>query len=266
MIRYLSSEFRNNYREVVVKKTSGKEIVSILIVEDSPTQAQELKYILEEKGFHVHTASNGMEALDRLNDDIPSIVVSDIVMPEMDGYQLCKAIKTSKKTEYVPVLLLTTLSEPEDIIKGLECGADGFMTKPYDEEDLISKVNYILINASLRKNKVTEMGIEIVFAGQRRFITSSRIQILDLLLSTYENSVRKARELAKTVRELKSANETIKELKGLIPICAICKKVRNDQGYWEQIETYIRDHSEADITRGYCPECMKRLYPKYKKT
>ena len=253
------------FREMNMKEAREKGETKILIVEDSPTQAEQLKYILEEQSFFVEIAKNGMEALDYLDSHAPIFIVSDIVMPEMDGYQLCKKIKSNERTKFIPVMLLTTLSDPEDVIKGLECGADGFMTKPYDEETLISRINYILLNAEVRKNTTTEMGIEIVFSGKKHFITSTRIQILDLLISTYENAIRKTRELEKTVKELRSANETIKTLKGLIPICAECKKVRDDKGYWQQIEIYIRDHSDADFTHGFCPDCIKKLYPDYHK-
>jgi len=248
-----------------MKETTEKDKYEILIVEDSPTQAEELKYILETKCFNAQITKNGMEALDYLEGHMPSIIISDIIMPEMDGYQLCKKIKSDSRMKHIPVMLLTTLSEPEDVIKGLDCGSDSFMIKPYDEEVLISRINYILLNAEVRKNTTTEMGIEIVFAGKKHFITSTRIQILDLLISTYENAIQKARELENTVKELVSAHETIKTLNGFIPICAMCKKVRDDQGYWQQIELYIRNHSEADFTHTYCPECVNKLYNKYQK-
>jgi DNA-binding response OmpR family regulator len=186
-------------------------------------------------------------------------------MPEMNGYEFCKKIKSDEKLRNIPIILLTMLSEPEDVMKGLESGADNFMTKPYDEELLMARIHYVLINVELRESRTNEMGIEIMFAGKKHFITSNRIQILDLLISTYENAIQKTREPEKTIMELTHANETIKTLKGLIPICASCKKVRNDAGYWEQIEMYIREHSEAEFTHGFCPDCMKKLYPKHAK-
>ena len=246
--------------EIIRQKGETK----VLIVEDSTTQAKLLKYVLEKHGFKVAVAYNGKEALNLLADYTPALIISDIVMPVMDGYSLCESVKRDKKLNGIPVLLLTTLSEPEDVIKGLESGADSFITKPYDDVALISRINYILLNGEMRNDEsATEMGIEIVFAGKKHFVTSSRIQILDLLISTYENAVQKARELEKTVIELKRANDTIKSLKGLIPICAKCKKVRDDDGYWHQIEQYISEHSEADFTHGFCPECLQKLYPKY---
>ncbi|MFQ6044003.1 MAG: hypothetical protein ACE5PV_24380, partial [Candidatus Poribacteria bacterium] len=158
------------------------------------------------------------------------------------------------------------LSDPQDIIRGLECGADNFITKPYDEEFLLSRIKYILVNRELRKGAIhTEMSMEIYFAGQKHFITSDRIQILDLLFSMSENAMQKNRELEQTNKELKEALETVKTLRGLIPICANCKKIRDDKGYWHQVEVYIREHSEANFSHSICPECTKKLYPDFYK-
>ncbi|MBF0344456.1 MAG: response regulator [Nitrospirae bacterium] len=240
-------------------KDNDDKTVEILIVEDSPTQSERLKYTIEKHSLHAHVVNNGAEALDYLKHHTPTIIISDIMMPEMDGYQLCKRIKTDGNLKHIPVILLTSLSEPEDIIKGLDCGADNFLVKPYNEQMLISRINYIMLNMQLRGNATTDVGIEIVFAGRKQFIKSSRIQILDLLLSTYETAILKTRELEATVRELKKATETIKTLKGLIPICAKCKKVRNDSGFWQQIEEYIREHSDAEFTHGFCPDCVEKI-------
>ena len=248
-----------------MKDGKKAEKTRILIVEDSPTQAKMLQHALEKHAFEVSKVGDGKEALHLLKTEQPAIVISDIVMPEMNGYQLCKAIKADRALHRIPVVLLTTLSEPEDVIRGLECGADSFMIKPYDEHTLVSRINYILLNTKLRDTKTSEMGIEIAFAGKKHFVNSNRIQILDLLISTFENAIQKTRELEKTVVELRRANDTIKVLKGLIPICAGCKKVRDDAGYWQQIEIYIKEHSEADFTHGLCPDCLKRLYPDYRK-
>ncbi len=238
---------------------SKYEGVEILIAEDSQTQAEHLRYFLEKNGFAVHVALNGRLALDYLADHLPTIVISDIMMPEMDGYELCKRIKGDDRLRSIPVILLTTLSEPEDVIKGLECGADNFITKPYNEPYLMSRVNYILLNADMRRNTTTEMGIDIYFAGKRHFITSNRIQILDMLFSTFDAAVRKSHELERTNIELKKALDRIKVLSGLIPICAMCKNIRDDKGYWHQLEAYIRDHSDAQFTHSYCPECAARI-------
>lgn len=248
-----------------MKKRTGKDSIRILIVEDSSTQAKMLQRTLEKHDFEVARAANGKEGLNIIKEEKPDIIVSDIVMPQMNGYELCKTVKTDSNFQNIPVILLTTLSEPEDVIRGLESGADSFIIKPYDEDILISRINYTIINEGLRGKNSSEMGIEIAFAGKKHFITSNRIQILDLLISTYENAMQKTRELEKTVVALRKANETIKTLKGLIPICANCKKVRDDAGFWQHIEVFIHKHSGADFTHGICPDCLEKLYPKHSK-
>lgn len=238
----------------------------ILIVEDSPTQAVHLKYLLKSHDFQVQTAVNGMDALRMLEVSLPSIIISDIIMPEMDGYELCKTLKSQERFRPLPVVLLTSLSDPENVIKGLECGADSFIIKPYEEQALISRIQYILLNKEIRKGLATSAkGLEIVFAGKKHCITSNRIQILDLLLSTYESAFLKAKELEKTVNELRRANETIKTLSGLIPICAMCKKVRDDDGYWQQIEKYLSDRTQVTFSHYYCPDCGEKLLSEVKK-
>ena len=241
------------------------ESAEILIVEDSPTQAIRLQHLLEESGYKVSVATSGADALACLKEEPCHLVVSDIVMPGMDGYELCGKIKNNKDLRHIPVLLLTQLSEPEDIVKGLECGADNFVTKPYDPELLFSQVEYILVNRTLRSRVRSEMGIEVIFGGEKHFINSNRMQILDLLFSTYENSLRQKRELERVNKELKEAADTINTLQGIIPICANCKQIRDDKGAWSQVEAYVTEHSEAQFSHSICPECAKELYPEFVK-
>jgi two-component system cell cycle response regulator len=240
---------------------SSEKKSDLLVVEDSPTQAEHIKYILEKHGYGVAVAKNGKEAMDYLNTNLPSIIISDVVMPEIDGFELCKRIKADERPKNIPIILLATLLEPEDVIRGLESGADNFMTKPFNEEALIERIHYVLLNAEMRKNMSTDMGMEIAFAGGKHLITSSRIQMLDLLLSIYESAVIKNRELEKANRKLKEANEKIKTLSGLLPICSFCKKVRGDDGYWNKIETYIEAHSGAEFSHTMCLECARKNYP-----
>src|SRR5437899_4605992 len=195
-----------------VPKETSEEKPDILVVEDSPTQAEKLKYILEQHDYQVSVAQHGLQALAWMQNRKPILVISDIMMPEMDGYQLCRRIKEDKKLKDVPVILLTSLSDPVDVIKGLECGADNFIVKPYNEHYLLSRIQYILINRELYKSEKMQMGIEIFFAGQKYFITSERQQILNLLLSTYETAVQKNDELIKAKDELKALNERLEEM------------------------------------------------------
>jgi len=190
-----------------VEEKSKNNRTEILVVEDSLTQAEQLKYILEKAGYHVTVAYNGKEALSLINKHKPSVVISDIVMPEMDGYELCRQIKADENLRDIPVILVTALSDPSDVIKGLEYGADHFVTKPYDENYLLARIQYILANWELHKEREIEMGMEILLGGRKYFINADRLQILHLLISTYEAAVQQKHELVIARDELKKLNE-----------------------------------------------------------
>lgn len=164
--------------------------IRILIAEDSLTQAQRLRYLLESQGYSVTVAANGQQALAAARQQPPTLILSDIVMPEMDGYTLCRHIKQDEKLKQVAVVLMTVLSGPEDVLKGLACGADNFIRKPYQDQHLLQRVHYILANHVLRSNGQRVSGLEIELSGKRHLITAERQQILDLLISAYEEAVR----------------------------------------------------------------------------
>lgn len=181
----------------------------ILIAEDSQTQAEQLSHYLSARGFAVTVARDGKQALAAALHSNPAMVISDVVMPEMDGYTLCKKIKSLVALRDVPVVLLTSLSGPQDIVRGLECGADSFIRKPYDDKYLVSRVEYILTNVELRKTERLQVGVQLHFGGQSHFITAEKQQILDLLISTYEGAVQINEELQIKQRELQQAKETL---------------------------------------------------------
>jgi light-regulated signal transduction histidine kinase (bacteriophytochrome) len=137
------------------------------------------------------------------------VIISDIVMPELDGYGLCKALKSDEALKEIPVVLLTSLSDVRDVILGLECGADNFIRKPYQDEYLLQRVEHLLMNLELRRTQKMRMGIEISLGGQRHFITAERQQILDLLISTYEQATQINSELEAANRELGAANQEL---------------------------------------------------------
>lgn len=184
----------------------------ILIAEDSVTQAEQLKYILEKYKYNVLVTKNGKEALGLILKHKPSLVISDIIMPEMNGYELCKEIKLCESTMDIPVILLTSLTRSEDVLEGIACGADNFITKPYREDYLIAHVKQILANKNIYKNERVRVGVEIILGGKRRFITASQQQMLTLLLSTYEAAVQRNNELVQTQDDLKKINEHLEEL------------------------------------------------------
>jgi two-component system, sensor histidine kinase and response regulator len=183
----------------------------ILIAEDSRTQAEQLSHYLSARGFAVTVATNGRQALKAALLRKPAMIITDVVMPEMDGYALCKEVKSLPALKDVPVVLLTSLSRPQDIVKGLECSADSFIRKPYDDKYLASRVEYILTNVELRKTERLQVGVQLHFGGQSHFITAEKQQILDLLISTYEGAVQINEELEIKQRELQQAKETLEE-------------------------------------------------------
>ncbi|WP_369959339.1 EAL domain-containing protein [Pseudomonas benzenivorans] len=181
----------------------------ILIVEDSPTQATELQFLLESAGCQVRVARNGVEALAFIAEQLPTIIISDIVMPQMDGYELCRQLKGDPHTASIPVILVTSLADARDVVHGLASGADNFIVKPYDEKYLMSRIRYFLVNLELRSNERVQMGVEVMLEGERHFITAGRQQILDLLISTYEQGVRLNHELLAKHDQLTRSNSLL---------------------------------------------------------
>ena len=186
--------------------------VEILIVEDSPTQAVQLRHILEQRDYCVSFARNGVEALAAIRERRPTIVISDIVMPEMDGYELCRRIKEDPAIADIPIILLTTLNDSRDVIKALENRADNFITKPCNEQFLLSRLQYILANQQLRKTPPADGSIEIFFSGQKYRFASDPMQIIDLLLSTFDNAIQKNLELERANREQVKSQLELKKL------------------------------------------------------
>lgn len=184
---------------------------TILIVEDSQTQALQLQNLLMQHGYGVVVAQNGREGLAIIRSVMPSLVITDIVMPDMDGYQLCSTIRADEAIRDIPVMLLTLLSSVKDIILALECGADNFITKPYKEEYLLSKIETILslANHPNRNRKTVETSI--FYQGDDYPISSEIPRILDLLVSTYELSIIKSQEQLNTLRERMQAEEALRE-------------------------------------------------------
>jgi two-component system, sensor histidine kinase and response regulator len=176
---------------------TSHEPVDILLVEDSATQAAKLRYLMESHGYATRVATNGRRALEAIRERKPRLVLSDVVMPEMGGYDLCRAIKTDPALHDIPVILVTSLIDPKDIVSGLESGADNFVRKPYSEEYLLKRIQYVLLNQELRQAEGgrIDLGIVVYIGGQKHFINAERQQILDLLISTYEQAVAVNEEL-----------------------------------------------------------------------
>ena len=181
----------------------------VLAVEDSMVQAKRLQQFFDENNINATICKTGVEALEAAKNRKPLLIISDIIMPEMDGYTFCSKVKTDPELSDVPVILLTSLSDPLDIVKGLQAGADNFITKPYDDDYLMTRINYLIANRHVRQMGSDDIGIEIVFQSQNFQINSDKKQILNLLLSVYEAAVNRNEHLIEARRELEKSNEEL---------------------------------------------------------
>jgi DNA-binding response OmpR family regulator len=192
--------------------------VRILIAEDDPISRRVLESSLTNWGYEVVTTDNGRDALEHLSGTTaPPLAILDWMMPELDGPTVCHRLRQESKGRMTYVIMLTARSRKEDVAAGLTAGADDYLVKPFDRNEL-----------------------------------QARIQVGERIL-------RLQAELTARVQELELALTRVKLLSGLLPICCYCKKIRNDQNYWQQVETYVKDHSEAEFSHGICPDCYEKM-------
>ena len=194
-----------------VNNGPGDERLEILVVEDSPTQAELLRHLLGQSGYHVTLASTGAQALALLDEHAPSAIISDVIMPEMSGYELCRRIRADERTRDIPVILLTSLASSEDVLEGLACGADSFITKPYSKHYLITNIQHILANRQPGKGEILHSPVEVSIAGKTHSVAADRQRILSLLFSRYEEAAQHNDELREAQEELRTVNERLEE-------------------------------------------------------
>jgi signal transduction histidine kinase len=236
----------------------------ILIAEDSATQTLLLVDILERHGFAVTAARNGLLALEALHECDPILIISDIQMPEMDGYELCRHVKADAALRDIPVILLTSLSAPQDIIHGLECGADNFVVKPYEENFLMARVHSVLANRDLKRLTSEKGGITVEFAGQRYVIDASRRQILNLLLSTYETAVKTNHDLIEAHEQLKAAQAQLIEAEKLQSVgrlaAGVAHEVRNPLAIMEMGVAFLSDQAMPEDNKMILKEMSEAVH------
>jgi DNA-binding response OmpR family regulator len=189
----------------------------ILVAEDQSVSRHILVANLRKWGYDVMAVENGTQAWEALQEEGPQLAILDWLMPGMNGIEICRQIRQCPRAQPKYLILLTARRGQEDKIQGLQAGADDYVTKPFNREELRARV---------------QVGI----------------RVLELQGA-----------LAQRVRELEEALASVKTLQGLLPICSYCKKIRNDRNYWQQVEGYICDHSEAQFSHGICPECYTQF-------
>ncbi|MBI9069597.1 MAG: response regulator [Salinivirgaceae bacterium] len=206
----------------------------IVIAEDSLTQAVQLQFILENQGYTVFIGKNGKEALALVNEKNPALVISDIVMPEIDGFELCRLIKSKKETQNLPVIILTSLTETNDVINGLECGADSFINKPYSEEFLLLHINNTLQSKKLNIKYHSNINFDIAISGKERHFKVDPVRMVSLLISTYESAINKNIELNQKQKELNALNNNLEDI-----------VIERTAELWGEIA--VRKQSEANV-------------------
>ena len=191
--------------------------MKILLSEDDPMFALLLQRLLQGE-YEVVTARDGMEAWEALlADDAPQLAVLDWLMPQMDGIEVCRRVRHQPEMASTYMILLTSRDHIQDILAGFEAGADDYLVKPCDPEELRARVR-----------------------------VGRRVVELQSALAAHN-------------AQIEQALASVRQLQGLLPICSYCKRIRNDQNYWEQLETYLSDHSEALFSHGICPSCYQSI-------
>jgi sigma-B regulation protein RsbU (phosphoserine phosphatase) len=201
--------------------------VSILYVEDEALTRAVFARILGRKVRNLFQAENGEEGLELFKKHRPDIVISDVKMPVMDGIEMSRKIKSLDSN--VKIILTTAHSDASVLLNSIDAGIDKYILKPVDVDVLFSAMENCARTVMLER-KIQEQN----------------------------------KEKDELISRLQDALDNIKKLSGLLPICSSCKKIRDDKGYWNQIEQYIAEHSEAEFSHGICPDCVRKLYPQYK--
>ena len=199
--------------------------MKILIAEDDPVSRCVLEVTLTKSGFEVISTSDGHQALEIIQSQEPAIAVLDWMMPGLDGAEVCRRARAIQTATPTYLILLTAKSEKNDIVEGLDAGADDYITKPFNRMELNARIKV--------GERVTEL----------------------------------QRSLADRIVQLEAALARVKQLQGLLPICSYCKMIRDEQDYWQNVDSYITKHSDVAFSHSICPACYDRLVkPQFKES
>jgi DNA-binding response OmpR family regulator len=190
----------------------------VLIAEDDRVTGEILARTLQRWNHETTVVGDGGKAWEYLRaSNSPTLAILDWMMPEMDGPEVCRRVRADLPLANMYLLLVTARESRGDVIVGLDAGADDYIIKPFDPEELRARIN---------------VGVRVLGLQQK---------------------------LAERVAELQVALSNVKQLHGLLPICSYCKRIRGDDQYWQQVEGYIAQHSNAEFSHGICPACFAKV-------
>lgn len=208
--------------------------MAILVVDDSRDEQDLLSTRLRAAGYGSLMVADSAEAAFGIlgqgkagqGAGAVDLILMDIMLPGVDGLEACRQIAATEGLQDIPIIVITAKTDEKDLLAAFAAGAMDYIRKPVNPVELVARVS-------------------------------------SALALTEERTARKAREqeLLMRTQELERALREVKVLRGLIPICAKCKRVRTDTGDWQQLEVYIQDHSETEFSHGVCQVCMKVVYP-----
>lgn len=188
--------------------------MKILIAEDDLVSSRVMCITLQKWGYELVVTDNGIGALAALQaEDAPHIAILDWMMPGLDGVEVCRRVRQTTRPVPTYIILLTAKSGKDDIVTGIEAGANDYLTKPFDRDELRVRVGV-------------------------------GVQMIELQMN-----------LAERVDELEKALAEVNQLQGILPICSYCKMIRDDKNYWQKVEHFIAQHSEARFSHSICPDC-----------
>lgn len=203
----------------------------VLVVDDYAGNVFLSSTLLKTAGYEVLEATTGKECLDAVHSHHPDLILLDVMLPDMSGIEICRQIKSDKNMKDIFVILASGIQvSSEHQAEGLDIGADGYITRPISNKEFLARIQ----------------------AGER--------------IKRAEDALRKKeREQQALISQLREALAEIKTLKGCIPICAWCRKIRDDEGSWDQLEAYISKHTDASFSHGLCPDCFEKSRAEMKK-
>ncbi|HEV8538518.1 MAG TPA: response regulator [Bacteroidota bacterium] len=226
--------------------------MTILVVDDVDFSRTILREVLASAGYRIVEAENGVEALKALETEAVDLIISDLLMPKMDGLRLCTELRKRKETKDTPFIIYTgTLTTPNDEEMAREYGADFFFRKPVSMDVLLEKLQSVVAQRGAVHHSVLPATGEIEKTSQYSDLLIKKLEERNFELEAI---------LSKQGEELIRVLEKAERLYSLLPICPNCKKSRVDERYWKEVRTFIEDLPGSQITDGICIECGREVH------